>query len=167
MTSLKLPQVLSSLDSPLLDQELESLLTRVYVDGGFTTEGAAKSHLTAERVRARGELLFSRGEECGDLAGVVVYVSRHSAARRIASDAEAELHLLATHPAHRRSGIGRALVLAVLHRARAEGHSGVVLWTQPTMLAARRLYEAVGFQVRKEREFEDSGRTFHVFSVQF
>ncbi len=57
-----------------------------------------------------------------------------------------ELVSMWTSPAARRSGVGRALVSAVLDWGRAIGASSVELWVTHGNDAARRLYEAIGFR---------------------
>jgi len=55
------------------------------------------------------------------------------------------LRLLATHPSARGRGIGRALAEACLVRARGLGAHEIGLHTAPFMVAARALYESLGF----------------------
>jgi len=155
-------RVKSSRDDPLGDEELEQLLMSVFIDGGFT-DSARASMFDARAVHARGEVLYLRHDETRSLMGVVVLVPPTSAARRLANEHQAELHLLATAPAYRRSGVARALVEAAIARATEAGHSDMVLWTQPTMRAAHRLYSKAGFVRDHDRDFELSGREFLVF----
>lgn len=155
-------QVVSASEEPLADDELERLLTTVYINGGFTDAGRA-SMFEARAVHARGEVLYSRHGETKALMGVVVLVPPASPARRLADQNQAELHLLATAPEYRRSGVARALVDAAIERSTRAGHTGIVLWTQPAMRAAYRLYSSSGFVRDHERDFELSGREFLVF----
>lgn len=59
---------------------------------------------------------------------------------------EAELGDLAVSPEARRSGVGRALVEAVLEDARNHGIQLVFLEVRESNAAARRLYERAGFE---------------------
>ena len=53
-----------------------------------------------------------------------------------------------TRPAYRRQGLGRAVLLAALHRMRACGMDRVCVSTGESNIPARRLYESVGFAVQ-------------------
>jgi len=79
---------------------------------------------------------------------------------------EAELHLLAVAPEQRGVGVGRSLVERALDVARCAGCRRMLLWTQPTMVEAQRLYERVGFRRLPERDFKNSGRSFLVYEFK-
>jgi ribosomal protein S18 acetylase RimI-like enzyme len=59
---------------------------------------------------------------------------------------EAHLRMLGVAPAAQGRGAGRALMEGAAALARAAGKSLLTLGTLPEMAAARRLYEAMGFQ---------------------
>ena len=63
--------------------------------------------------------------------------------------------MLAVAPEARGKRIGEALVRACIERAMNDGARAVVLWSQPTMPAAHRLYERLGFVRAPERDQED------------
>ncbi|MGO8686918.1 MAG: GNAT family N-acetyltransferase [Candidatus Dormibacteria bacterium] len=65
--------------------------------------------------------------------------------RELAPD-EAHLRMLGVAPRAQRRGVGRALVEAAAAVARAAGKRRLTLGTLPEMIAAQRLYEAMGFQ---------------------
>lgn len=148
------------------DAELNDLLVETYVGAGFTDPDVAATAFIASAVRARGELLYVRASPREPLAGIAIFVSSWSPGRRFAEPNEAELHLLAVRTGQRRGGVGRALVEAVLERARASGCRRVLLWSQPTMLAARRLYDALGFHRVPERDFTQRGRAFLFYQLE-
>jgi len=158
----RMHQVVSANDEPIGDDELQQLLMTVFIDGGFT-DAARAALFDPREVRARGEVLYLRHGESKSLMGVVVLVPPASPARRLADQTQSELHLLATAPEFRRAGVARALVDAAIQRATRAGHTGIVLWTQPAMRAAHRLYLASGFVRDHERDFELSDREFLVF----
>ena len=151
-------------DSPQADSALEALLYETYVRGGFTDAILAGTLLGAT-VRARGKVLAARDRT--ELLGTVTLVAPSSPARRLAMPDEFELHLLCVRPDSRRRGIGEALVRAALQRAKAEGARGVVLWTQPTMDAAQRLYRRCGFERDESADFSRGARQFLVHRYVF
>ncbi|MGD1053212.1 MAG: GNAT family N-acetyltransferase [Candidatus Dormibacteria bacterium] len=59
---------------------------------------------------------------------------------------EAHLRMLGVAPAAQGRGAGRALLEGAATLARTEGKCRLTLRTLPEMVAARRLYEAMGFQ---------------------
>lgn len=62
---------------------------------------------------------------------------------------------LVVDAAQQRRGIGRAIVEALVERARAAGHPSVALSYLPSNDAARRLYAALGFVETGEREDDE------------
>ena len=86
-------------------------------------------------------------DDDGVLLGTVTYVpgpgTRYSDVER---DDEAGMRAFAVASAARGRGIGRALLEAVLERARADGRRGVAIFTRPRMVGAQRLYESAGFR---------------------
>ena len=83
----------------------------------------------------RGLLLLAHAD--GNLGGCV--------ALRPWSADEAEIKRLYVRPAWRGSGLGKALVEAVIERARRQGYRGLRLDTLASMAPAMRLYERLGF----------------------
>lgn len=156
-------RVRSEHDAPVADAELRELLTTVYVDEGLTDELLAARVFAPGEVRARGEILHVRDPEDEALMAMVILAPPSSPARRFAGPDEAELHLLATARERRGAGAGRALVEAAIQRARHSGYRRLLLWTQPAMHAAQRLYSALGFLRAPERDFTQHGRQFLFF----
>lgn len=145
------------------DQDLEALLKGVYVGGGFTEASAGEILFRASDVRARGELLVAQDEQ-GDLIGTVITVLAGSPACRFAETGEAELQLLCVRPSRQRHGTGLALVEAAIAAARRAGATRMILWTQPSMEAAQRLYVKLGFERIPALDFSRGERTFRVFA---
>ena len=67
-------------------------------------------------------------------------------------DAEWELENVVVSPAARRSGIGKALLQAFLAEAAKTDKASVFLEVRESNLAARALYEKVGFQITGRRK---------------
>ncbi|VXB19191.1 GNAT family N-acetyltransferase [Nocardioides sp. AX2bis] len=92
-------------------------------------------------------------DEAGQLVGNVTVCPSGSVWRELAEDDEGELRMLAVDPVAQRRGVGEILTTAVVERFRAEGATAVVLSSMPTMDAAHRLYERLGFTRRPDRDW--------------
>ena len=81
---------------------------------------------------------------------------------------EAGFRTLAVDPSAAGRGIGRALAVACIARARAEGRGGVAIYTRPAMRIAHRLYESLGFQRDPTRDWEfDPGEWLWSYVLRF
>jgi len=149
------------------DLELSELLSRVYVDGDFVTPEMAISLFEPAAVRSRGKIIGAREKQSLKFVGMVIIVYPDSPARRLAQGDEAEMHLLGVKSEYRGKGLGRVLVAAAINDAKQRGYSKMILWTQPTMHAAHRLYEISGFVRAPGRDFFRAGRDFKVYEKEF
>jgi ribosomal protein S18 acetylase RimI-like enzyme len=87
------------------------------------------------------------------ILGAVAYVTSGSPLQELAAGDEAEFRMLGVLESARGRGIGEALVLACVARARAEGRPRLVLSTGDDLKAAHRLYERLGFGRATHRDW--------------
>ena len=133
--------------------EIGRLTVAAYRANGMIPEGSGyEAHLADAAARAAdAELLAAvRG---GRVVGAVAFCRHGNRYAELSQPGESEFRMLAVDPAARQAGIGRALVSAVLDRARAYGDSAVVLSTPDIALAAQRLYASLGFVRQPERDW--------------
>jgi len=96
--------------------------------------------------RARTSCVLVAVAQDGHVLGGVTYVAGpDDPYSEELHDDEAGMRMLAVDPASQRRGVGRALTVECLRRARAAGKRRLVLHTGPWMPGAIRLYESLGF----------------------
>jgi ribosomal protein S18 acetylase RimI-like enzyme len=71
----------------------------------------------------------------------------------IAGPDETEFRMLAVSPAAQGRGVGTALLRRVVEASAERGRNGVVCSSQPSMRAAHRIYERVGFTRAPDRDW--------------
>lgn len=144
------------------DAALRALLESVYVGEGFTPASEAGARLDPAPLRGAATVWVALVRD--ELVGTLALAPGGTALARLAAPGEGELRLLAVRPELRGAGVGAALVREAQERARALGHTRLVLWTQTSMLAAQRLYARLGFARRPERDWAlPDGRSYLVF----
>jgi GNAT superfamily N-acetyltransferase len=85
----------------------------------------------------------------GEIVGSVFVVKK--------SDEVAKLRLLIVDPKARGLGIGKRLVEECIRFARQRGYKKMTLWTNSVLLAARHIYQSVGFQQIEEEPYHSFG----------
>jgi ribosomal protein S18 acetylase RimI-like enzyme len=105
----------------------------------------------------------------GALLGGVAYVSGpDNQMSELERDGEAGVRMLAVDPAAQGLGVGRALTVACVDRARKEGRSGMALYTRPANLPAQRLYLSLGFIRDPDRDWQYArGHWLWAFQLTF
>ncbi|GAA1440568.1 hypothetical protein GCM10009602_13600 [Nocardiopsis tropica] len=122
----------------------------------YTADGLVNvnpAHVEALRLLGadgRGEVLVAADDE--RLLGTVMF-EPWSPESEIARNAdEAEMRAFAVSPGARGLGVGRALVNALVDRAREEGISRLLVSALPEMVAAQYVYRARGFRRAPDRD---------------
>jgi GNAT superfamily N-acetyltransferase len=69
----------------------------------------------------------------------------------------AKLRLLIVEPKARGRGLGKRLVQECIDFARDKGYKRLVLWTQSNLAAARAIYRASGFELKKTEKHASFG----------
>ncbi|ALC90490.1 acetyltransferase [Bacillus sp. FJAT-18017] len=116
---------------------------------------ALKKAISSEADQQQGvELIVA--ELGGEIAGSVALFPAKSDAYEGHLDelAHPEIRVLAVEKAFRGKGVGKALVLECIKRARAKGHVAIGLHTGSFMSDAMKLYEGLGFERQPEFDFE-------------
>jgi ribosomal protein S18 acetylase RimI-like enzyme len=108
-------------------------------------------------------------EPDGTVVGAVAYVpGPDNPMSELEHEGEAGIRMLAVAPSAQGRGIGRALTVACIDRARADGRTGVALYTEPENDRAHRLYESLGFVRDPGRDWEyEPGELLVAFRLAF
>ena len=122
--------------------------------------GSYEERLRDVAARASGAAVLV-AVDAGEIVGTVTYVG--DASSPFAShqrEDEASIRMLAVKPSHARRGVGRALSVACIERARADGKRAVSLHADEVMDVSRRLYESLGFRRDPSRDHRPDEVTF-------
>jgi GNAT superfamily N-acetyltransferase len=139
--------------------EIGELTVAAYQADGFLPAGHPyAAHLADTVSRHRDAELLVATDHTDRVLGTVTVCRPGTPFAEIAAPHELEFRMLAVHPAARKRGAARALVMTVLDRARAEGYRGVALSSLDRMHTAHRLYQRFGFRRAPERDWRPSER---------
>jgi ribosomal protein S18 acetylase RimI-like enzyme len=96
------------------------------------------------KIAEEGELVVA--EKDGAIVGCVGYIPPGRSRNAVFARDWAALRLMAVDPAHRGSGISRALAEECARRARRDGAAALALFTSPAMKIAIAMYQRIGFR---------------------
>lgn len=133
-----------------------TVLHRVYVGEWHSPAERAAQMYRREVLETEGSFFVAVGEDDYAVLGATILLHPGSTFHQVARSTEREFRLLAVHPDARGQGVGEALVRACVQGATTDGAEALVLWTRPTMIAAQRLYERLGFVRVPARDEEDA-----------
>jgi ribosomal protein S18 acetylase RimI-like enzyme len=121
-------------------------------DGFLSADSGYAPHLRELGADGSGHVLVAADSE-GRLAGTVMLQLWPDGGNVVKGPGEGEIRALAVRPAARGSGLGRALLAAVMARAGQQGVRHLLLLTQIEMQAAHHLYDEAGFTRLPERDW--------------
>jgi len=141
--------------------ELETagrLVAAAYVEAGVLDAedgGYLEEIRDARRRAAHCVVLVAVEEGSGEILGSVAFVpAAGNPYAELELEGEAGFRMLGVAPSAQRRGVGAALVLACIERAREAGRLGLAISTGDDMVPAHRLYEGLGFQRAPARDFD-------------
>lgn len=132
---------------------VSDLLHAVFAGEGYTSSEQAAKAYTQQNLSANGVMLVA--EDPTGIVGSVLLLSPDDTLAQLAGADEMEFRLLAVAPHCRGKRVGAHLVQACIDRASAPPMRArrLVICTQPSMHAAQRLYEQLGFVRVPHRDF--------------
>jgi ribosomal protein S18 acetylase RimI-like enzyme len=132
---------------------LDHVLVAVQPDAGQPDAGQPGTRPTDPGTTGGCGPAAANGGRHGRIVGTVMLQGWPQGGEILAGPEEAEIRALAVSPEARGSGVGRALLAAVIERAARDGIRHLVLLTQADMKAAHHLYEEAGFGRLPERDW--------------
>ena len=123
-----------------------ALTVGVYRAERLAPEDYSPSLADAEKRARHTEVLVAVDQQERLMGAVALVLNGGPYAELALADDEAEFRMLAVASQARGRGVGTALILECLARARAAGKRRMVISTGDNMTAAHRRYEALGFR---------------------
>jgi ribosomal protein S18 acetylase RimI-like enzyme len=129
------------------------IVRRAYLGLGIPPDEPYLEHVRDAVARARHCAVLVAVDDAGTVLGSVSYVpDAGNPYAEVERDGEAGFRMLGVAPEAQGRGVGEALVRACVDRARVAGRTGLAISTSPTMTAAHRLYERLGFRRAPDRD---------------
>ena len=126
-----------------------------HVDGAWMSDGyAATIADVGGRAAQPGVVVLAARIEGQPVGCATVALSNSDFAEGDAGDDAAVLRMVGVDPAFQGLGAGRALVAVAAAIARESERRRLILFTQPVMTSAQRLYESLGFLRRPETDWQ-------------
>lgn len=150
-------------------EALGELTVRAYAASPSAADAGYQGELRDVARRAALVPVLVAVDRDGAVLGGVAYVAGPGApyAERQRPD-EAGFRMLAVDPAAGGRGLGRALAVACIDRARASGRRGVAIYSRPSRTVAHRLYRSLGFRRDESRDWEvQPGDWLWSFTLRF
>ena len=136
-------------------EALADVTVRAYVDHLSPRDDEYREELRDVATRAAAVPVLVAVDPNGRVLGGVAYVPGDGTAMSEAmNESEASIRMLAVDLSVAGRGIGRALTVACIARARADGRAAIALYTLPSMTVAHRLYGSLGFRRDQARDWE-------------
>ncbi len=129
------------------------LTARAYLIDGHGSPSYAERLRNAGGRAAAGDLLVAVEPGTKWLLGTVTLLAAGADYAEISGRGEMEIRMLAVDHGARGRGVGTALAIACLARARSAGATAIRLSTEPSMRAAHRIYERLGFRRTPDRDW--------------
>lgn len=144
--------------------DVARITREAYVHGGHIAEGDGYLDMLGDVAHRARHAIVWVAELDGKVAGSVALTLEGQEYSDIARAGELEFRMLAVDPAIQRAGIGRAMVEAIVDYARTvEGVHSVSLTSIENMTNAHRLYESLGFERIRERDWKHADTGLFVF----
>lgn len=147
-------------------EAIGGLTLAAYVGEGYISPASPYADELADTARRAASATLLVAEHRGEVVGSLTVARPGTPYADIARPGELEFRMLAVSPVARGLGAGTVLVRTVIEFARAESFDAVVLTTMPAMVAARRVYDRLGFVHAPQRDWvTPSGLPLTVMSL--
>jgi ribosomal protein S18 acetylase RimI-like enzyme len=134
--------------------EIGSIRVAAYrADGFLSPQSEYEPILRGLGGDGAGHVLVAVAEDGKPVGTIMLQTWPDGAGQLVTGPGEAEIRALAVLPEARGAGLGRGVLAAAMERAEREEIRHLLLFTQPDMVIAHRLYEQAGFVRLPERDW--------------